>query len=76
MPGQLIDTSVARIADEDLPPPQVLALIDKTRPAAVIIGRMFQTKPEILAGIRARYGRPLHYPLHPAGYVDIYLAKP
>ena len=76
MPGQLIDTSIARIADEDITPAQVVKLIDEAHPAAVIVGRMFQTKPEILAGIRARYGRPLHYPLHPAGYVDIYLAKP
>jgi len=76
MPGQLIDTSIARIADEDLTPAQVLKLIDEAHPAAVIVGRMFQTKPAILNGIRARYGRPLHYQLHPAGYVDVYLAKP
>lgn len=76
MPGQLIDTSIARIADEDLPPDQVLQLIDEAHPAAVIIGRMFQTKPAIVDGIRARYGRPLHYQLHPAGYLDVYLAKP
>jgi 4-amino-4-deoxy-L-arabinose transferase-like glycosyltransferase len=75
MPGQLIDTSIARIADEDLPPAQVLKLIDEAHPAAVIIGRMFQTKPAIVSGIRARYGRPLHYQLYP-GSVDIYLAKP
>lgn len=72
MPGQLIDTSIARIADEDLPPAGVLRLIDRTRPAAVIVGRMFQTKPAIVNGIRARYARRLHYQLHP-GYVDIYL---
>ena len=76
MPGQLIDTSIARIADEDLRPDQVLQLIDQAHPAAVIIGRMFQTKPAIVDGIRARYGRPLHYQLHPAGYLDVYLAKP
>jgi 4-amino-4-deoxy-L-arabinose transferase-like glycosyltransferase len=74
MPGQLIDTSIARIADEDLPPAGVLKLIDQTRPDAVIIGRMFQTKPAIVSGIRARYARRLHYQLHP-GYVDIYLDR-
>lgn len=74
MPGQLIDTSIARIADEDLPPAGVLRLIDQTRPAAVIIGRMFQTKQAIVSGIRARYARRLHYQLHP-GYVDIYLDR-
>jgi 4-amino-4-deoxy-L-arabinose transferase-like glycosyltransferase len=73
MPGQLIDTSIARIADEDLPPAQVLRLIDEARPAAVIVGRMFQTKPAIVNGIRARYARRLHYQLHP-GYVDIFIA--
>jgi 4-amino-4-deoxy-L-arabinose transferase-like glycosyltransferase len=75
MPGELIDTSIARIADGDLLPTQVLKLIDEAHPAAVIIGRMFQTKPVIVNGVRARYGRPLHYQLHP-GYVDVYLAKP
>ena len=74
MPGQLIDTSIGRIADEDLPPAGVLRLIDQTRPTAVIVGRMFQTKPAIVSGIRARYMRRLHYQLHP-GYVDIYLDR-
>ncbi len=74
MPGQLIDTSIARIADEDLPPAGVLRLIDRTKPTAVIIGRMFQTKPAIVSGIRARYARRLHYQLQP-GYVDIYLDR-
>jgi len=74
MPGQLIDTSIARIALEDLPPAGVLKLIDQTRPTAVIIGRMFQTKPAIVDGIRARYARRLHYQLHP-GYLDIYLDR-
>ena len=74
MPGQLIDTSIARIADEDLPPAGVLRIVDRTRPVAVVIGRMFQTKPQIVAGIRARYARRLHYQLHP-GYVDVYLDR-
>ena len=72
MPGQLIDTSIARIAEEDLPPPQVLALLDRARPAAVIIGRMFQTKQAIVTGVEQRFSRRLHYQLYP-GYVDIYL---
>ena len=74
MPGQLIDTSIARIAEEDIPPAGVLRLIDRTRPAAVIVGRMFQTKPAIVSGIRTRYARRLHYQLHP-GYLDIYLDR-
>jgi 4-amino-4-deoxy-L-arabinose transferase-like glycosyltransferase len=74
MPGQLIDTSIARIADEELPPAGVLRLIDETHPTAVIIGRMFQTKGAIVDGIRSRFARRLHYQLHP-GYVDIFLDR-
>jgi 4-amino-4-deoxy-L-arabinose transferase-like glycosyltransferase len=74
MPGQLIDTSIARIADEALPPLDVLKLIGESGASAVIIGRMFQTKPVIVAGIRSRYVRRLHYQLHP-GYVDIFLDR-
>ena len=69
---ELIDTSIARIAEEDLPPPQVLALLDRARPAAVIIGRMFQTKQAIVTGVEQRFSSRLHYQLYP-GYVDIYL---
>ena len=75
MPGQLIDTSIARIVFEDLSPQDVLQLIDETRPVAAIIGRMFQTKPAIVTGIRSRYGRRLHYPLAGAGYLDIFLDR-
>ena len=75
MPGQLISTSIARIALEDLSPQDVLRLIDETRPVAAIIGRMFQTKPAIVTGIRSRYARRLHYPLAGAGYLDIFLDR-
>jgi 4-amino-4-deoxy-L-arabinose transferase-like glycosyltransferase len=75
MPGQLIDTSIGRIALEDLPPPAVLRLIDQTKPYAAIIGRMFQTKPAIVAGIHHRYARRLHYQLAGAGYLDIFLDR-
>jgi 4-amino-4-deoxy-L-arabinose transferase-like glycosyltransferase len=75
MPGQLIDTSIARIALEDLPPRGVLRLIDQTHPDAAIIGRMFQTKPAIVAGIRSRYATRLHYQLAGAGYLDVFLRR-
>jgi hypothetical protein len=75
MPGQLISTSIARIALQDLSPQEVLRLIDQTRPVAAIIGRMFQTQPAIVTGIRNRYARRLHYPLAGAGYVDIFLDR-
>jgi 4-amino-4-deoxy-L-arabinose transferase-like glycosyltransferase len=73
MPGQLIDTSIGRIALEDLPPPDVLKLIDQSHPSAAIIGRMFQTKSVIVAGIHKRFARRLHYQLAGAGYLDIFL---
>ena len=73
MPGQLIDTSIGRIALEYLPPKGVLADIDESHPSAVIIGRMFQTKAEIVDGVRSRFARRLHYQLAGAGYLDIYL---
>jgi len=73
MPGQLIDTSIGRIALEDLPPRNVLELIDDSHPSAAIIGRMFQTKSTIVDGIRSRFARRLHYQLAGAGYLDIFL---
>lgn len=73
MPGQLIDTSIGRIALEDLPPREVLKLIDESQPSAAIIGRMFQTKQVIVDGIRSRFARRLHYQLAGAGYLDIFL---
>jgi 4-amino-4-deoxy-L-arabinose transferase-like glycosyltransferase len=71
MPGQLIDTSIARIAFEDLTPEQVLRLIDESHVSAAVIGRMFQTKPEIVAGIRRRFAHRLHEPISIGGYVDV-----
>jgi hypothetical protein len=71
MPGQLIDTSIARIAFEDLKPVEVLRLIDQAHVSAAVIGRMFQTKPEIVAGIRHRFARRLHQPISIGGYVDV-----
>jgi 4-amino-4-deoxy-L-arabinose transferase-like glycosyltransferase len=73
MPGQLIDTSIGRIALEDLPPPDVLKLIDQSHPSAAIIGRMFQTKAAIVNGIHRRFARRLHYQLAGAGYLDVFL---
>lgn len=75
MPGQLIDTSIARIAYEDLTPAGVLRIVDDTRPTAVIVGRMFQTKPAIVAGVRRRYAHRLHRPLAIGGYIDIFYGR-
>jgi hypothetical protein len=58
-PGQLIDTSIARIVDEYLPPAGVLREIDKSKPAVVVVGRNFLSKPAIVRGIAKRYPRAL-----------------
>ena len=52
---------------------EVLKLIDQSHPSAAIIGRMFQTKSVIVAGIHERFARRLHYQLAGAGYLDIFL---
>jgi 4-amino-4-deoxy-L-arabinose transferase-like glycosyltransferase len=67
-PGQLIDTSIARIVNEYLKPDEVLALIDKSMPAAVIVARNFESHPAIVRGIAKRYPRKLRN-----GEVTIYL---
>ncbi len=67
-PGQLIDTSIARIVDEYLKPKDVLRLIDASHAAAVVVARNFETKPEIVQGVARRYPRKLVH-----GEVTIYL---
>jgi hypothetical protein len=74
MPGQLIDTSIARIALQDLPQADVLRIIDETHPAAVVAGRMFVIMPKIMAGLVRRYPLQLQRPLD-GGYVTIYLPR-
>lgn len=71
MPGQLIDTSIARIAFEDLKPQEVLRLVDETGVSAAVVGRMFQTKPEIVAGLRERFAHRLHRPISIGGWVEV-----
>jgi hypothetical protein len=66
-PGQLIDTSIARIVDEYLTPSEVLALVDRSRPALVVVGRNFLSHPEIVRGIVRRYPHPVRH-----GEVTIY----
>lgn len=67
-PGQLIDTSIARIVDEFLSPAGVLQEIDRSHAAAVVVARNFETKPAIVRGIAQRYPRALKH-----GDVTIYL---
>jgi 4-amino-4-deoxy-L-arabinose transferase-like glycosyltransferase len=58
-PGQLIDSSIARIIDEYLKPRDVLRLIDESHAPVVVVGRNFRSKPAIVRGIAARYPRKL-----------------
>jgi 4-amino-4-deoxy-L-arabinose transferase-like glycosyltransferase len=58
-PGQLIDTSIARIVDEYLKPADVLRLIDEADPPVVVVGRNFLSKPAIVRGIAGRYPRKM-----------------
>ena len=67
-PGQLIDTSIARIVDEYLSPAGVLAEIDRSHATAVVVARNFESKPAIVRGIVQRYPRTLK-----RGGVTIYL---
>ena len=67
-PGQLIDTSIARIVNEYLSPAGVLQEIDRSQAAAVVVARNFETKPAIVRGIAQRYPRTLK-----RGDVTIYL---
>lgn len=55
-PGQLIDTSIARIVNEYLTPSGVLQEIDRAQPGVVVAGRNFLTKPEIMRGLGRRFG--------------------
>jgi 4-amino-4-deoxy-L-arabinose transferase-like glycosyltransferase len=54
-PGQLIDTSIARIVNEYLTPAGVLKEIDRVAPGVVVVGRNFRAKPEIVRGIEHRF---------------------
>jgi 4-amino-4-deoxy-L-arabinose transferase-like glycosyltransferase len=67
-PGQLIDTSIARIIDEYLKPRDVLRLIDESHAPVVVVGRNFLSKPAIVRGIASRYPRRLRN-----GDVTVYL---
>lgn len=67
-PGQLIDTSVARIVDEYLKPSEVLRLIDESHAPIVVVGRNFRSQPEILRGLAERYSRRLRH-----GEITLYM---
>jgi 4-amino-4-deoxy-L-arabinose transferase-like glycosyltransferase len=55
MPGSVIDTSLTRIVGEFTKPEEMVRLIDRSGAKAVVVGRLFLTKPAIVAGIRKRF---------------------
>ncbi|HWQ01642.1 MAG TPA: glycosyltransferase family 39 protein [Gaiellaceae bacterium] len=57
VPGQLVDTSLVRLATLSLPPEKVLRIIDQEHVQAVFASRGFE-QPEILAGLAERFGPP------------------
>jgi len=59
LPGQLVDTSLVRLATPSLPPAKALRELRDARVGAVFAARAFLHEPEILGGLRARYGRPV-----------------
>jgi Dolichyl-phosphate-mannose-protein mannosyltransferase len=57
VPGQLVDTSLVRLATPSLPPEEVLRIVDQERVQAVFVSRAFK-QPEILDGLAERFGPP------------------
>jgi 4-amino-4-deoxy-L-arabinose transferase-like glycosyltransferase len=70
-PGYLSDTSNTRFASGALTGADVLARVDHARAAAVLTGRMFRFQPELLEGLRDRYGVRLQ-----CGDATLYLLRP
>jgi hypothetical protein len=68
MPGQLIDSSIARIVDHYLTPSDVLRLIDRSGVRLVVVGRLYLTQPQLVAGLEQRFPRRLRH-----GEITIYL---
>jgi 4-amino-4-deoxy-L-arabinose transferase-like glycosyltransferase len=58
VPGQLVDTSLVRLATPSLPPSEVLRLVDREGVSAVYASRAFRAHPEILHGLERRFGAP------------------
>jgi 4-amino-4-deoxy-L-arabinose transferase-like glycosyltransferase len=58
MPGQLVDTSLVRLATQSLPASEVLRIVDQEDVKAVYASRSFRVRPEILRGLERRFGAP------------------
>ena len=67
-PGPLVDTSNTRVTGGGLTDAEVIAEIERTRPAAVVVGRMLRTLPSVLAMLGDRYPQRIR-----CGDVTLYL---
>jgi 4-amino-4-deoxy-L-arabinose transferase-like glycosyltransferase len=67
-PGQLIDSSIARIINEYLKPRDVLRLIDESKAPVVVVGRNYEAKPVIISGLKKRFPLVLRH-----GEVTVYV---
>ena len=70
MPGDLVDTAYLRFRSAYLSPKQVLDDIDRSHVTAVVAARAFRDRPEILDGLKRRYGIRLRY-----GDVTLYVNR-
>ena len=66
--GQLIDSSYGRLLTNTLTTEEILDVLEEERIRAVVVGRNYRLKPDLIAELRARYPRRLRN-----GDVTLYL---
>jgi hypothetical protein len=71
LPGFLSDTSNTRIVSGALDTGDVLGILARERPAAVVVGRMFRVMPGLVSGISRAF--PYH---RTCGELTLYLPRP
>ena len=70
IPGQLIDSSYGRLLSGTLTTAEILRVLQHERIRAVVVGRNYRKKPDLIAALRARYPR-----LASADGVTLFLAS-
>jgi 4-amino-4-deoxy-L-arabinose transferase-like glycosyltransferase len=59
IPGELIDSSYGRLLSGTQTTEEILAVLRRRRVRAVLVGRNYRLKPDLIAALRARYPRHL-----------------
>ena len=59
IPGQLIDSSYGRLLSGTQTTAEILAVLRREHVRAVVVGRNYRLKPDLIAALRARYPRRL-----------------